>query len=48
MAMYSRSDLQDAPDRAEEVLARFLNLGNDGFIRIRPDEYTFALLLKTW
>jgi hypothetical protein len=48
MAMHSRSNKEDAPDRAEAVLARFSELSSEGILSVHPDEYTYALLLKTW
>lgn len=48
MAMHSRSSKTDAPDRAEAVMKRFRELSNQRAVRIKPDEYTYSLLLKTW
>jgi pentatricopeptide repeat protein len=48
MSMYARNLVPDAPERAENVLERFLTLSKSGQLTIKPDEYTYSLLLKTW
>lgn len=46
--MHARSNILEAPDRAERVVSRFRELADNGALQISPDEYTYSLLLKTW
>ena len=46
--MYARSNQFDAPLRAEAIVARFRDLAKKGALPIKPDEYTYSQLLKSW
>jgi hypothetical protein len=48
LAMHARSNASDAPDRAERVVSQFRVLAGMGALMIKPDRYTYSLLLKTW
>jgi hypothetical protein len=48
LALHARSNASDAPDRAERLVSRFHVLAGTGALTIKPDEYTYSLLLKTW
>ena len=48
LAMFARSNQQDAPDRAEGVVSKFRELCDKGVLQNKPDPYTYSLLLKCW
>lgn len=48
IAMYARSPIFDAPERAEKVLRRFRDLCGQNALGNKPDEYSYSLLLKAW
>ena len=48
IAMYARSPIYDAPERAEKVLRRYRDLSSHNLLENKPDEYSYSLILKAW
>lgn len=48
LAVWSRSQQYDAPDRAEEMLQKLKEYNSKYSLCILPDNFSYSLLLKTW
>jgi hypothetical protein len=48
LAVWSRSHAPYAPERAEELLRRWLCLNDEGVLEVEPDNWTYSLVLKCW
>lgn len=48
LAVWSKSTVPHAPLRAEELVRRWLRLNQTERLGVKPDEYTYCLLLKCW
>jgi hypothetical protein len=48
LAMWSKSNKEQAPERAHAIVARLIELNETGELDVKPDTYTYSLLLKTW
>ncbi|KAL7560463.1 hypothetical protein ACA910_020506 [Epithemia clementina (nom. ined.)] len=48
LAMWSKSNAREAPERVQMILQRWRDLNQQGTIGVTPDEYSYALLLKAW
>jgi len=48
VAMWSKSPVPDAALRAQAMVTRLLKMNESNELNLAPDEFTYALLLKTW
>ena len=48
LAVWSKSNFRESPERVEMILHRWRDLNRDGRVPAAPDEYSYALLLKAW
>jgi hypothetical protein len=48
LAVWSKSSAPYAAERAEEIVHRWLKLNKTTEMDIKPDGYTYCLLLKCW
>lgn len=48
LAVWSKSKAPYGPERAEELLHRWLHLNQTTEMDVKPDAYSYCLLLKCW
>jgi len=48
LAIWSKSEASHAPERAEAVLHRLHQLNKTKALDVKPDKYSYSLLLKSW
>jgi hypothetical protein len=48
VAVWSKTESPQAPERAESVIHRIHELYNAGALAFKPNSYTYSLMLKSW
>ena len=48
LSVWSKSNAPYAPERAEEIVKHWLHLNKTTFMDVKPDEYSYSLLIKCW
>jgi hypothetical protein len=48
LVAYTKSLSPQAPEQAQGIVERWLRLNKTTRMDVKPDEYTYALLLKCW
>jgi hypothetical protein len=48
LSVWSKANAPYAPERAEEIIQRWLQLNQTTAMKVKPDPYSYSLLLKCW
>jgi hypothetical protein len=48
VAVWSKTESPQAPERAESIIHRIHELYNAGALAFKPNSYTYSLMLKSW